>query len=62
MTILYIEIPYITSEVICVKCGNRWIAARPYNTLLKDLHCKKCGKGFTIETGENIELKTYRDK
>ena len=42
------------SEVICLKCLNRWIAARPEDTLLKQLECSLCGKGFVIETGEEI--------
>lgn len=42
------------SEVICVKCGHRWIAVRPSETLLKDLECKNCGQGFVIETGEEM--------
>lgn len=42
------------SEVICIKCGYRWIATRPMKTLLKALECKNCGQGFVIETGENI--------
>lgn len=40
------------SEVICVKCGKRWIAVRPENTKLKDLECETCGTGNVIETGE----------
>lgn len=43
------------SEVICVKCGSRWIAVRPTCVLLKELVCKKCGAGFVIETGEVID-------
>lgn len=46
------KIPYIISEVICCNCGNRWIAARPYGVLLRDIECAECGKGFVIETGE----------
>ncbi len=42
------------SEVICVKCGYRWIAARPKGTKLKELECEHCGAGFTIETGEEF--------
>lgn len=42
------------SEVICVKCARRWIAVRPVATKLKDLECSKCGAGFVIETGEEI--------
>lgn len=48
--------PHTVSEVICVKCGRRWISVRPENTLLKDLECEDCGKGFVIETGQVMEV------
>lgn len=48
-------LPHRVSEVICVKCGQRWFAVRPTATLLKELECNKCGAGFVIETGEIIE-------
>ncbi len=44
--------PHKVSEVICIKCGSRWIAVRSEKTLLKDLECKNCGQGFVIETGQ----------
>jgi hypothetical protein len=47
--------PHKLSEVICVECGERWLAIRPEGTLLKELECKICGQGFIIETGEIIE-------
>lgn len=47
--------PHKVSEVICVRCGYRWISVRPVGTLLKDLECKNCGQGFVIETGEVME-------
>lgn len=47
--------PHKVSEVICVKCYHRYICARPVNVLLKNLECEKCGAGFIIETGENID-------
>lgn len=47
--------PHKVSEVICVKCGNRWIAVRPKETKLKQLECKECEGGFVIETGEELE-------
>ena len=53
--ILYIPIPFTVSEIICVKCGDRYISARPQNTLLKNLECKKCGSGYMIETGQNLQ-------
>ena len=41
------------SEVICLKCLYRWIAARPTETRLNELECPMCGnKGYAIETGE----------
>lgn len=45
---------WAASEVICVKCYERWIAVRPSQTLLKDLECSNCGHGYVIETGEEI--------
>ena len=43
------------SEVICVKCGKRWLAVRPSDTRLKDIECPQCHRhGFVIETGEEI--------
>ena len=47
--------PHKVSEVICVLCGERWISVRPKQTLLKDLECKNCPKGYVIETGETME-------
>lgn len=49
------NVPHKVSEVICVKCGKRWICVRPIGTLLKNLECENCGAGFVIETGEDIE-------
>ena len=49
------NMPHKFSEVICVKCGKRWIAARPIFVLLKDLECPNCGVGYVIETGEVME-------
>lgn len=47
---------HMVSEVICVKCGHRWIAVRPYNTKLRELECPKCTKqGYAIETGEEVQ-------
>ena len=46
--------PHKVSEVICVGCCYRWIAARPVDTPLIALECKDCGQGFVIETGEDI--------
>lgn len=47
--------PHTVSEVICVKCGYRWISVRPQKTRLKDLQCPSCKyQGYAIETGEII--------
>lgn len=41
------------SEVICLGCLHRWMAARPVQTKLADLECPGCNQnGLTIETGE----------
>lgn len=41
------------SEVICLHCFRRWIAARPVSTKLDELECPDCKlQGFAIETGE----------
>lgn len=46
--------PHEVSEVICIRCGKRWISARPEGTLLKDIQCPNCGAGFVIETGQDL--------
>ena len=49
------KLPHKVSEVICVKCGKRWIDVRPSCVKLKDMECAGCGlTGFVIETGEEI--------
>ena len=41
------------SEVICLYCYRRWIAARETDVNLRDLECPTCGnQGYAIETGE----------
>ena len=47
--------PHAVSEVICVKCGARWISVRPEKVLLKELECENCGAGYVIETGQILE-------
>ena len=46
--------PHEVSEVICVKCCHRWISVRPKGTLLKNIECPNCGKGYVIKTGQDI--------
>lgn len=46
------NLPHKVSEVICVKCGHRWVAVRPEDSKLRDLECPNCTKqGYAIETG-----------
>lgn len=41
------------SQVVCLNCHRRWIAARPIETKLADLECPECRIiGDAIETGE----------
>ena len=47
--------PHEVSEVICVKCGKRWISVRQVGTLLKDMACPNCGKGYVIKTGQDLD-------
>ena len=47
--------PHTISEVICVKCGKRWVSVRPQGPLLKKLECENCGAGYVIETGQDLE-------
>ena len=42
------------SEVICLKCLNRWIAVYPSKTPLKKLQCKCGAVGYVIKTGQTI--------
>ena len=47
-------LPHEVCEVICVKCGKRWISAHPEWTLLKELECPNCGTGGVIKTGQTL--------
>jgi len=48
-------VPHTVSELICINCKKRWIAARPEIVLLKEIQCPKCKKqGYTIDTGQVI--------
>lgn len=50
------NLPHKVSEVICAKCGYRWIAVRPSDTKLRELECPNCKKqGYAIETGEEVQ-------
>ena len=47
--------PHNVAEVICVKCGKRWLAVWPSETWLKDLECENCGAGFVVKTGQDLD-------
>lgn len=50
------NLPFTVSELICVKCGARFICARPDDLLLKNIECNSCDAiGFMIETGEDMD-------
>lgn len=47
------NMPHLVCEVMCWKCGHRWIAAFPGQTLLKELECPECHEqGFAFGTGQ----------
>lgn len=50
-----VNIPHIVAELICVKCGKRWIGVWPETTPLRDLECENCGAGYVIKTGQDLE-------
>lgn len=55
MTGIEDNLPHEISEVICLKCLNRWIAVYPEEVLLKDLQCPKCEEtGYVIKTGQTL--------
>lgn len=56
--IVHIEknLPHTTSEVIYVRCCERWYCVRPTTTLLKNIECTNCGIGGVIETGQPIDV------
>jgi len=43
------------SELICLKCLNRWIGVYPSKTPLKQLECKCGAIGYVIKTGQTLE-------
>ena len=54
MTVIEENIPHEVSELICLKCLNRWIGVYPSETPLNQLECK-CGEiGYVIKTGQTL--------
>ena len=49
------KLPHEVCEVMCWKCGLRWIAVFPESTTLKQLECGHCcSKGYIFKTGQTI--------
>lgn len=54
--------PHIVAEVMCWKCGHRWIATFPENTLLKQLQCPNCEEqGFAFLTNQDLDATGYKE-
>ena len=48
--------PHCVAETMCWKCGHRWIATFPVNTLLKQLQCPHCEEqGFAFMTNQDLD-------
>lgn len=48
--------PHIVAEAMCWKCGHRWIATFPENTLLKQLQCPHCEEqGYAFLTNQDLD-------
>lgn len=47
------NIPHEVSELICLKCLNRWIGVYPKTTRLKEMECKCGAIGYVIKTGQS---------
>lgn len=55
MTTIEKNLKHEVSELICLKCLNRWVGVYPEETLLKNIECK-CGEvGYVIKTGQTID-------
>ena len=44
------------SELICLKCLNRWIGVYPEKTQLKDIECECGAVGYVIKTGQTLSV------
>lgn len=53
----YIEndLPHEVSELVCLKCLNRWIGVYPEDVPLKELECKCGAVGYVIKTGQTLD-------
>lgn len=54
--------PHYVAETMCWKCGHRWIATFPTNTLLKQLQCPHCEEqGFAFMTSQDLDATGYKE-
>ena len=54
MTVIEDNLEHEVSELICLKCLNRWIGVYPSELPLKDIECE-CGEvGYVIKTGQTL--------
>lgn len=58
------KLPHEVCEVMCLYCGQRWIAVFPETTPLKSLHCLCCKRsGGVFKTGQTLNEDDYlKDK
>jgi hypothetical protein len=54
ITPIEVNLPHEVSELICLKCLNRWIGVYPRSTWLKEIQCKCGKKGYVIKTGQSL--------
>ena len=48
--------PHVVAEAMCWKCGHRWLATFPENTLLKQLQCPHCEEqGYAFLTNQDLD-------
>ena len=49
------KVDWTYKELLCIKCGYRWIGILPRMFRLIDVECPQCKKqGLTVDTGEDI--------
>ena len=54
ITPIEVNLPHEVSELICLKCLNRWIGVYPCSTQLKKIECMCGEKGYVIKTGQSL--------
>lgn len=54
--------PHEVSELMCIKCGYRYIGVYPESTPLKSMQCPSCDTvGWMIKTGQTIDSSSMDD-